>query len=287
MRVLSWRAQALALANPLFGPNFSITRADQIALTLTYRSHLQKGERLSFDDVGFRVFSQHDEDGILLYILAAIGMGRRRSVEIGTGDATECNTANLLLNHGWHGLLVDGNAAALRRAARFFHLAKDTTTFPPVLRPAAVTAEGVNDLIRDAGFDGEVDLLSLDIDGVDWWVWKALDCVRPRVVIVETPTIWGPDRAVTVPYDAGFRRSPRHPDFYGASLAAYVKLGREKRMRLVGVSKYGTNAFFVRGDLAEDKLPTVDAADCFNHPRAQDGIATRWKSVQHLPWQEV
>ena len=152
-----------------------------------------------------------------------------------------------------------------------------------------VDRETINDIIAKHGVRGEIDLLSIDLDGVDYWVWEALDVIRPRVVVVETQCIWGADAAVTVPYARDFK-APLVDGFGiygGASLPAFVKLGRRKGYRLVGAQALGFNAFFLRDDLGIDLLPEVVAASCLDRP------FVRWAAARFLPlvrdkaWVEV
>ena len=118
------------------------------------------------------------------------------------------------------------------------------------------------------GFVGDIDLFSLDIDGMDYWIWRAIECIVPRVVILEFNPVWGPDRAVSVPYQADFRIDySRHPYYAGASLSAFAKLARQKGYRLVGIERLGFNAFFVRSGMGEELLPEISPRQCFEgHP---------------------
>jgi len=262
----------------------------QLLLRFKYQELARQGSPLPhFSEVEFRNFSQSGEDGILLYLFSLIGEETRRAVEICAGDGIECNSANLILNHGWTGLLVDGDPERIRRARAFYTRSKDTWMWPPTIAEAWVTVDNVNDLIRKHGFEGEIDLLSLDMDGVDYWIWKAIDCINPRVVVLEYQSLWGPDRSVTVPYDPNFRPYlvEGFPDYAGASLAAFIKLGRSKGYRLVGCQRLGFNAFFVRQGVGEDIFPEIDAASCFSHPVVRHGMETRLGRVLHLPWEEV
>lgn len=241
---------------------------------------------------GFSRYSQTDEDGILLYLFAVLGTTSRTAVEICAGDGTECNTANLILNHGWHALLVDGDPANVERSRRFYSRAKQTYVFPPKVVQAWITRASVNDLLVTNGFDGEIDLLSLDLDGVDYWIWEALTVANPRVVVVEYQDILGPDRAWTVPYADDFRADAHSvtnemPNFAGASLGAFVKLAKSKGYRLVGTNRYGFNAFFVRDDLGQDVLPEIPTAAAFAHPKNIEGMRDRFPLVRDLPWTEL
>ena len=150
----------------------------------------------------------------------------------------------------------------------------------------------MNDIISKNGFEREIDLLSLDMDGVDYWIWRALRAVAPRVVVVEYNDIIGPERALTVPYSDAFSardipHTPGSPAFVGASLPAFVKLARTKGYRLVGCNRYGYNAFFIRDSLGEKEIPEIDIRDCFRHPKVLSGIKERFPTVKNLPWVEV
>jgi len=175
------------------------------------------GPRLTLRDVEFRTFSQNGEDGALLYIFSLIGMTNRRAVEICAGNGIECNAANLLITHGWKGLLVDGNEQNVSFAREMYKIFQDTCIRPPAVACSWVTAENVNDLIASHGFSGEIDLLSLDVDGVDYWIWKAITVVQPRVVVLEYNGVWKAEHAVTVPYDPKFALDfSRTPYYCGA-----------------------------------------------------------------------
>jgi hypothetical protein len=243
----------------------------------------------SFDDVEFRAFSQNGEDGILLFIFGLIGMGNRRSVEICAGDGIQCNTANLIVNHGWNGLMFDGNERLVQVGRSFYAGLGDTSCHPPTIVNDWITRENINEIIEKNGFEGAVDLLSLDLDGVDYWVLEALDVVRPRVVIAEIQCIWGADRAVTVPYRQEFRAGfiDTFGVYSGASLPAFVKLARRKGYRLVGVQRLGFNAIFIEDGVGEDLLPEVEIASCVDRPFVTWAKRELLPKVANLEWVEV
>jgi len=198
----------LAELRSLIAPGRSATyiavanKVSQLVLLNQYREQVLRKEPLpTFEDVEFRAFSQNSEDGILLYVFGLIGMGRRRCVEICAGDGIECNTANLIVNHGWSGLLFDGNEELLQRGRAFYSQLGDTFCYPPKLVNSWITRENINDLIKENGFEGPVDLLSLDLDGVDYWIWEAIEVIRPRVVIE-------PENFLTFLRGSGSERSP-------------------------------------------------------------------------------
>ena len=266
---------------------------EQMQLRLQYQALAAAGGPLpAIGDVGFKAYSQTDEDGILLYLFALIGTTNKRAVEMCAADGIECNAANLIVNHGWHGYLFDGGSDNVARGRWYYRHHPATYVYPPVFRHSWITRDNVNELVRDAGAVGEIDLFSLDMDGVDYWIWEALDAANPRVVVLEYQDILGPDRALTVPYADDFRAaadavSGGQINYCGASLPAFVKLGRRKGYRLVGVNRLGYNAFFVRNDLGERHLPEIDARTCFGHPKVVAGMAERYATVAALPWVDV
>jgi hypothetical protein len=138
-----------------------------LAAQWTQQARSAAPPRPTLRDVEFRTFSQNGEDGALLYIFSLIGTTNRKVVEVCAGNGLECNAANLVITHGWKGLLVDGDERNVTAARQMYSLLQDTFIRPPVIAHSWVTAENVNDLLASHGFSGEIDLLSLDIDGVD------------------------------------------------------------------------------------------------------------------------
>ncbi|MDA1094285.1 MAG: hypothetical protein O3A25_13595 [Acidobacteria bacterium] len=209
----------------------------------------------------FHELSQNEEDGITLAFIRQVGESNRRFVEIGAG-VNGGNTGFLAESCGWTGLMVDGSPArADKLHARFAQYGVHT-------RGAWITTDNVNQLVSDSELTGEIDLLSLDIDGNDYWVWQRLDVCSPRIVILEFNAAFGPERAVTVPYDPAFDRGTFATvtrQYYGASLAAFERLGREKGYRLVLVEPRGVNAYFLRDDVGPD-LPALPAATLHPDP---------------------
>jgi hypothetical protein len=281
------------LIGPLLEPGKSPDAATQLQLALTYRALVDSRNVLpKINQVGFKVFSQTDEDGILLYIFSIIGIVNKQSVEICAGDGIECNTANLIINHGWHGLLVDGNEALVKKGLEFYKRDSRTYVYPPIFVHHWITRDNVNETLINNGFKGTIDLMSLDMDGVDYWIWEAIKVVEPRVVVVEYQDIIGPYKSLTVPYQDDFNAynyptTLGTPNFCGASLLAFTKLARRKGYRLVGCNRYGYNAFFIKNPIEENKIPEIDVSECFSHPKVLWGMQERFPSVEKLPWVEV
>jgi hypothetical protein len=197
----------------------------------------------------FRVFSQWGEDGLVERLVSQVRVDRQIFIEFGVENYEEANTRFLLIHRNWSGLVLDGspqNVAHIKGLDLYWqHNLKAACAF--------VTRENINQLLRDNGVQGEVGLLSIDIDGNDYWVWEAIDVVTPAIVVVEYNSRFGPARAVTVPYRPDFDRNKAHWSmiYYGASLAALCRLASRKGYALVGCNAAGNNAFFVR----QDRLP--------------------------------
>lgn len=248
-----------------------------------YREFLTKRE--------FKVFSQNGEDGLLALIFSEIGVTNRRFVEFGVGDGRECNCANLAIWFGWTGLMLESNAADARRAReRYARLGRRDEKVVRVQR-AHVTVENINETISNAGLHGEIDLLSIDIDGNDYWLWEAIEVVEPRVVVIEYNASFGP-RSISVPYDPGFVRFRKHRSgwYHGASLTALAELGERKGYDLVGADSRGVNAFFVRADTRRGCLRAVSAEDAYYPQKKRLAVATveqQFEAIRHLDFVEI
>lgn len=194
-------------------------------------------------DHEFKVFSQWGEDGIIDHLIRHVEIPRRFFVEFGVETYREANTRFLLTQHAWHGLIMEGSekdAAFIRRDPICWkhHLA---------VAHAFITKENINELLQKNGAAGPIGLLSIDVDGNDYWIWEAVTVSQAAIVVMEYNALFGPDRAVTVPYDPEFRRDTAHWSqvYVGASLRALVRLGQRKGYAFVGTNRAGNNAFFV------------------------------------------
>ena len=291
-QVILNNVQALSNNIQLIRNQLSNTQIQQRQLQSHYRDMLSRRLLISrLSDSGFRVYSQTDEDGILHYIFSVIGTANKVCLDIAFGSPYGANTTNLIVNDGWHGILVCGDEKEAKSAMQFFSSHPDTHIYPPKIYSQWITAENINQVVSHGLMDShiqgnEIDLFSLDIDGVDFWTWNALTAVVPRVVVVEYQDIWG-EKSVTVPYRPDFNRFDTHPDYFGASLPAFVKLASAKGYRLVGCNKYGYNAFFVRNGIGEEVLPEVSCKECLQHPKVCEGQRKRLPEVAEFEWVKV
>lgn len=238
----------------------------QQALKAQWKTSKDAGTILPLGEVGFRNFSQFEEDGILLYIFTIIGVTNKTFVDLGSSDGINSNCANLAVHHGWTGLFVDGDEQQIMRGKTQYAKHPSTMLHPPAFVCEMITRENIDELIKDARITGEIDLLSIDIDGHDFWVWDAIDCIQPRVVIIETHVEFGMNNIV-VPYDKDYVYPGRHPQYHGASPVAMEKLAKKKGYRLVGSNSYGFNTIYIQNGVGEDVLPEVTVESILQHPR--------------------
>jgi len=202
----------------------------------------------SLADAEFRVSSQFGDDGIIEWLCQKIPVVSRSFVEFGVESFAEANTRFLIENRGWRGLVMDGNEEYMRDLrGQALYWRHDLTAVA-----AFITAENINALIREHGFAGELGILSIDIDGNDYWVLDAIDCVDPAIVICEINGVFGDLRAITVPYRPDFQRFDAHysGQYFGCSLAAVKTLCESRGYSFIGTNSNGVNAFFVRHGLA-------------------------------------
>jgi hypothetical protein len=199
-------------------------------------------------DVEFQVYSQFGEDGIIEWLVTKLDLQNKTFVEFGVENYLEANTRFLLLNRNWTGLVLDGNSKNME------YLRSSSTYWRNDIQAQAafITVENIRELIERNGFFGPLGILSIDLDGNDYWILKELDGLRPDILILECNPVFGDRHAVTVPYDPKFKRFRSHDSglLFGASIAALRELAESRGYEFLGTCSNGLNAFFVRADLA-------------------------------------
>ncbi|MDO8558734.1 MAG: hypothetical protein Q7R84_00170 [bacterium] len=232
---------------------------------LSYRNEMGSlDQKIDLANHEFKIYSKVGEDGLILYILSKIGAVDHSFMEMGVEEGRECNTANLALNFGWRGLLIDASKQGIEKAKIYYQekLGKNSANVKPL--HCFITAENINQLLSDNGMQGEIDLMSMDIDGNDYWIWKALNVIKPRLVVAEYNASYGPSRSLTIKYNSNhFHNNNRSSLYFGASLTALKKLADSKGYILVGCDSQGHDAFFVRRDLAAGKFKEVSPEEAF------------------------
>ena len=209
------------------------------------------------NDIEFQTYSQNGEDGIIQYLIRNLLIKEKVFVEFGVEDYTESNTRFLMKYDNWAGLIIDGSEQNIS------YIRADEICWRYDLRvqQAFITRENINELLRKGGMRGNIGLLSIDVDGNDYWIWEAITEVYADIVIIEYNPRFGRERAVTVPYDAKWTRFKAHYSgiYYGASIKALEKLGARKGYALVAVNRTGNNLFFVKRELLNDRVRVVSA----------------------------
>ena len=242
-------------------------------------------------EVEFRVFSQWGEDGIIEWLVSHLRLPNTRFVEFGVGNFYEANCRFLLLNRNWKGLVMDSSADNMRGLrGETIYWKYDLTAVS-----AFISAENINSLIAENGFAGPLGILSIDIDGNDYWIWNAVTVVDPAIVVCEYNPIFGDTRPVSIPYDPAFTRFAEHYSglYFGCSIAALCHLAARRGYTFLGTNSNGINAFFVRNDLAEPALQLVGECRAFpsRHRDSRDqaghlsyaGGTERLDLIRHLP----
>tara|TARA_R110002072_G_scaffold282761_3_gene445948 strand:+ start:14569 stop:15429 length:861 start_codon:yes stop_codon:yes gene_type:complete len=248
-----------------------------------YQQGLIEKRLPNLTETGFKLFSQFEEDGLLLYIFSLLGMTHKTFIEFGSDDGINSNSANLYYHHNFEGLFIDGNEKAIERGRYFFKKYGNKNIKAPIFKQAFINAENINALFEESGFSGEIGLLSIDIDGNDYWVWKAIDVVSPQVVIIETHNEFGMNDII-VPYDAAYFYPGKHPTYHGASPVAMTKLAKKKGYRLVGANELGFNLIYVRNDLLQNELLEVTVESVLQH---SSNIQARARFEEVKDWKYV
>ena len=214
---------------------------------------------LHLDRYGYKVYSQNDEDGMIQEIFKRIGTTNKIFVEFGVQDGIESN-CHFLLFSGWKGLWIEGNEKHFNTLQAFF--TKPISSKQLTTVNAFITKENINDLIKeDGGISGEIDLLSIDIDGNDYWVWEEINCINPRAIIIEYNAKFPPPCEWIMEYNSNHTWDGS--DKHGASLKSLELLGNKRGYRLVGTNLSGVNAFFVKKELAEGLFAEPATAENF------------------------
>jgi hypothetical protein len=197
----------------------------------------------------FRVFSQWGEDGIIQWIISKIPGIISTFIEFGVEDYQESNTRFLLINNNWRGLIIDGSQDNMNKVrSSNLYWQRDLTAID-----AFIHKGNINEIFINNNFIGDIGILSIDMDGNDYWIWNVIDSVTPQVVICEYNSVFGAEQAVVIPYQTDFVRNKAHYSnlYYGASLSALQNLAAQKGYSLIGSNSVGNNAFFVRDEYAK------------------------------------
>lgn len=216
----------------------------------------------------FKVFSQWGEDGIIQYLTKHLDIARHTFIEFGVEDFSESNCRFLMMKDQWHGFVIDGSSANIAQLRASYYCWQHRLDS----KAAFITRENIAQLLDESGFEKDLGLLSVDLDGIDYHVLEALHDWRPAILIVEYNDVFGWRRPVSVPYDPVFVRARKHHSnqYWGANLPAFQHLAGQRGYALVGTNSVGSNAFFVRRELLSDAVREVDLASCVREASFRD-----------------
>ena len=247
-------------------------------------------------DYEFKVFSQWGEDGIIQHLTKSIEIKNKTFIEFGVEDFFESNCRFLLMKDDWKGFVIDGSTSNIQRLKNSYFYWKHHLNSVDKF----ITKENIEDILSTSGFEEDLGILSVDLDGNDFFVLEAIKNFKPRILICEYNPIFGANRKITIPYQADFYRTNIHHSnlYWGASLAAMTHLADKKGYALVGTNSAGNNAFYVRKDLLNDRVEvlSVEAAylpSNYRESRDENGNLTyitadkRLDVIKGLPVYEV
>jgi hypothetical protein len=221
-----------------------------------YSEKAKAGIAVDHKEHHLKLFSNLDEDGIILWIMATLGTKKGKFVDIGSNDCINSNCANLALNFNWSGVFIDSQQSLLDIGIKNYRLFRKNTLHELRFARSFVTPENINQLVSETATPDDVDLVSIDIDGNDYAIFKALTAIRPKCVVIENRIEFGKHDLVVPPGNADA----------GASVAAMTSLAIEKGYTLIAANKYGFNTFYLRNDLVSDLLPPLSPEALFNDP---------------------
>jgi hypothetical protein len=218
-------------------------------------NNITKSDKFQIHKCEFKIFSQFGDDGIIQFLVQNIDISNKFFVEFGVENYTESNTRFLLINNNWSGLIMDCSEENINTVKNDeIYWKYDLTAISEF-----VTKENINHILKIQGVTGEIGLLHIDIDGNDYWIWKAIEIIDPIIVIIEYNSVFGFQNAITVPYKKDFNRTLAHYAnlYWGASLLSLCDLAKEKGYVFIGCNSAGNNAYFVRKDRIKINIPIL------------------------------
>jgi hypothetical protein len=256
----------------------------------------EKKSTKNLKDYEFKVFSQWGEDGIIQYLTKSLEIKNKTFIEFGVEDFMESNCRFLLMKDDWKGFVIDGSKSNIEKIKNsYFYWRHHLDAVDKF-----ITKENIEEILATSGFDSDLGILSLDLDGNDFFILEAIKNFNPRILICEYNPVFGASRKISIPYQADFYRTNTHHSnlYWGASLAAMTYLADKKGYSLVGTNTASCNAFYVRKDLLNDKVEVVSVEAAYSpsnyrESRDEEGNLTfitgdkRLDVIKGLPVYEV
>ena len=212
----------------------------------------KKKNSKNIQDYEFKIFSQWGEDGIIQKIIDSIEIKNKTFIEFGVGNFLESNCRFLMMHNNWSGFVIDSSEKMIEMLKKtYFYWKYNLKSIN-----AFIYKENINNLLLKSEFDFDLGLLSIDIDGNDYYILEAISQYKPRILVVEYNSLFGSKRNISIPYTPDFNRTKANYSnlYFGASLGAITYIAKKKGYILVGSNSSGVNAFYVRKDLMNKKL---------------------------------
>jgi hypothetical protein len=250
------------LLNRFINKHSRANEAELLAIGALLSKQSKQMPSTCINDHEFKIFSQWGDDGIIQYLINNIHIKNKTFIEFGVEDFLESNTRFLMINDNWEGFVMDGSEESINS------LSKQEWFWKYSLKTKAIfiNKENINELLLESGFK-DLGLLHIDLDGNDYHILKSLDfkILNPSILITEYNSVFGNERAISVPYDENFYRTDKHYSnlYWGASLPALNDAASQKGYSLVGCNLAGNNAYFVRNDLLNHKVTKVSVKEGF------------------------
>jgi hypothetical protein len=228
----------------------------------------KKKDKDNISSYEFSVFSQWGDDGIIDYLINNLDIKNKSFIEFGVQDYTECNTKFLLMNKNWRGLIIDESQDFIDKIKKSdLYWRYDLTAIR-----SFITKKNINNIFKENNFIGPIGILSIDIDGNDYWIWDSINCIDPDIVIIEYNSRLGLEKAVTIPYKEDFERRKFHYSniYYGASLKALINLGKKKNYIFIGCNSAGNNAYFIKSSVQNSKIKEITIEQGFVHSKFRE-----------------
>ena len=239
---------------------------------------------INLDDQAFSIYSQFNEDGIIQFLIKNLDIKNKEFIEIGVENFEEANTRFLLQNNCWKGLIIDSS----KENINFIKNQNYYWRYALSAEAAFVTKENINKIIKKYEFKEDIGLLSIDIDGNDYWIWEEISIIKPDILVIEYNSLFGIEKNLTLKYEENFMRPAKgiYKCLYGASLKALKTLSNKKGYSLVAVNSNGNNAFFVKNKILNDKVYERDLSECFKENTFKEKINSKGE-ISNLDKNEV
>ena len=244
-----------------------------------------KNEIVNIQEIEFKVFSQFGDDGIIQYIINKLNIKDefQNFIEFGVEDYNESNTRFLLYNNNWSGLIIDSskkNLSSIKKSNYFWKYDLEA-------KCEFINAENINSIIKNSNIKKNIGLLSIDLDGNDYWVWEKIDIIDPIVVVIEYNSIFGFEEKISIPYDKDFVRNRAHFSnlYWGGSLEAFKYLANKKNYKFICTNSAGNNAYFVKDSYAKNlniNLNKKFYESKFRESRDENGVKNYLKGEEKI-----